>query len=114
MSKLLVGICQVSLHFRFSQGLKDKRKFLNRVEQKLRNLGCSVTECGFQDNPKRGLVGFAIASGSGGYIDKTLNEAMKCFEGEVEILSADRDVVDYTTMADKEFEEIPYDERYDE
>ncbi len=98
MAHLLIGVGQVSLIFRHSRSLKDKRRDLNRIEQKLRNEGFSVTECAYADNPKRSIVGFATAGRDHGMVDRLLEEAMRVFIGDFEVVQSQRDVFDYTTM----------------
>lgn len=102
MSHLWIGVGKVSLHFRHARSLKDKRNWLKSIEQKLRNAGFSVTECGFQDNEKRGIVGFSYASDEAPNVDQAMDKAIRFFEGDFEIIQADRDVFDYSEMKDEE------------
>ncbi len=98
MANLFVGVCQVSLVFRHARSLKDKRRELNRIEQKLRNEGYSVTECDFADNPKRSVVGFSTVGTEHGGVDRALEEAMRVFIGDFDLVHTDKDIFDYTTM----------------
>ncbi|MCB0404619.1 MAG: DUF503 family protein [Bdellovibrionales bacterium] len=92
---LFVGIGRVSVRFRHSRSLKDKRHSLKSVKQKLTNMGFSVSECGYQDNPKLGLLGYAIAGNQSGEVNKLLDSADDLILQELEVLQKDRDVMDY-------------------
>jgi uncharacterized protein YlxP (DUF503 family) len=96
MSHLFVGVGQVSVNLRQSQTLKDKRRYLNSVEQRLKNLGFSVTQCGFSDSPKRGMVGFVLAGAQHGAVERMLAEGIRLFGAEAEITDSQTDVFDYS------------------
>src|SRR5690606_7257746 len=92
---LFVGIGRVSVRFKYSRSLKDKRQALKGVKQKLKNMGFSVSECGHLDNPKLSVVGYAITGNQSGEVNKQLDGADELLFGELEVLQKDRDVMDY-------------------
>ena len=96
MFRLMVGVGHVSLLFRHARSLKDKRQILKSITQKLRNQGFSVTESGFSDEPKRGSLGFSYVANNPTSTGKAMDDAMKLFVGDFEVLETKRDVFDYS------------------
>lgn len=101
MNHLFVGVGQVSVNLRQSQSLKDKRRYLSSVEQRLKNLGFSVTQCGNSDNPKRGTVGFVMAGAQHGAVERLLEEGVRLFYGEAEVMDSQTDVFDYSENSEE-------------
>lgn len=114
VSKLIVGIGQVTLLLRHSRSLKDKRQLLKSAETKLRNQGFSVVECGFQDNPRKASVGFCYAGRDVRSVELLLDEAFRLFEMGAEIAETQRDVFDYSEMKDEQFSLEPNERWLDE
>jgi len=98
MYNLIVGVCHVHLHFRHARSLKDKRHFLSGVKTKLRNLGFSVTDCGYRDDVKQGSLGFSYVGATHSDVEKALDDGMRLFVGEFEVLRSDKDVFDYSEL----------------
>lgn len=94
MENLIVGVAQVSLIFRQNHSLKDKRQILMGLKQKLKNLGFSVTECGYQEDPKRGNIGFVFVGTEPGGVEKRLDEGFRIFIGNYQVASRSRDLID--------------------
>jgi len=103
MSHLYVGIGQVVLRFRHARSLKDKRQWIKSTEQKLRNAGFSVTEAGYADNPKQGVLGFSYVGDSHARVEKVLNDAFQLIGLEGEILDSGKDIFDYSEMREQSF-----------
>jgi uncharacterized protein YlxP (DUF503 family) len=81
---------------RHAESLKDKRKVVQSLVQKLRNLGFSVTEAAHADNPKQGSIGIAFAGNSAVQVDRALEEMDKLLIGDFEVLDVNRQVFDYS------------------
>lgn len=112
MFHLVVGVAHVSLLFRQARTLKDKRQIIKSLTQKLRNLGFSVTEAGFSDEPRRGSVGFSYVASHPTLLNKAMDDGLKLFVGNFEVLQTKRDVFDYSDEEEisvvSEDEELKY------
>lgn len=91
-----VGVAHVSLLLRHAQSLKDKRNVVKSLTQRLKNMGFSVAETAFAEEPKRASIGFSFVSGSGALVNEALDEAMRVFVGNFEVLDTQRSVFDYS------------------
>lgn len=110
MFDLKIGVGQVSLRMRHAQSLKDKRKVVQSLVQKLRNLGFSVTQSGHDDNPKQGSIGFAYAGSTHAQVNQALDEMERLLIGDFDVLEVNREVVDYSEIGEDEFDWEPEDE----
>lgn len=99
----MVGVGQVSLFLRYARSLKDKRQAISGIKKKLSNLGFSVTECAFADIPKQASIGFAYAGREPAAVKQLLDQALRLFIGEWEIVSQNTDVFDYSFDKESEF-----------
>lgn len=95
MAHLKVALGEVKIFLRHSQSLKDKRRVLQGLIQKLRNAGFSVTEADFQDNPKRASIAFVFAAKDTSAAQMALREVDKALMGDFEILDRRREILDY-------------------
>ena len=60
---MIVGVLTVELAIFDARSLKDKRRVIQGLKQKLRNrFNVSVAEVGFMDTPKRCRLGVSIVS----------------------------------------------------
>lgn len=104
MVNLVVGVCHVSLLLRYARSLKDKRRVVASLTQKLRNQGFSVTECAYADNPKQASLGFAYVASSASAVRQALDDAERLFIGDFEVLSRNDDIFDYSEEETTDFE----------
>ena len=95
MYSLIVAICHVALRIRHARSLKDKRQILKSLTDRLRNLGFSANECGDTDNLKECHIGFSYVGGSSQGVNKIVDEAMRLFQGDFEVLKRDREIFNY-------------------
>ena len=96
MFKIFVAVGHLSLLLRHARGLKDKRQVVQSLTQKLRNLGFSVTESEFQDEPKRAGIGYGFVGSSHAQAMKALDDAERLFVGDFEVIEVKRELVDYS------------------
>lgn len=98
------------LFMRHARSHKDKRKVVQGLVQKLRNLGLSVLEAD-SDSPKQSTVGFSFVGHDGAHVDSVLGEARRIFVGDFEVLSWSAEVVDRADEEEfEDFEETMDDE----
>ena len=84
---MIVGVCVIELHLPSSRSLKDKRRvvksMIDRIYQRYR---VSVAETGFHDLHQRAEIGLAaVVAGGETEMDKLLNGVRDLVESDVEI-----------------------------
>jgi len=74
---IIVGLCTVELFIPESQSLKDKRKVLLSLKDRLREkFNLSVAEVDGQDLWQKAVVGFACVANEGRYVNQVLDQAL--------------------------------------
>ncbi|NBX76292.1 MAG: DUF503 domain-containing protein [Proteobacteria bacterium] len=101
--KFFVGIARISLFFRQSRSLKDKRSVLQSLKQKLRNEGWSVVEVGHQDDFKRAFLGFSYVASSAHALDLAFDKVSGHLIGNFEVVSKTRELLEFE--ADPSFDD---------
>jgi|GEM_PF-1558833 len=107
MGQLVIGVGQVVLNLRFAETLKDRRKVVQSLIQKLKNEGYSATDVGPDNQPKSAILGFSMAGPSRPWVDSQMEKAKQIFQGDFEILEAQTDVFEYEGPDDIEDPENP-------
>lgn len=84
---MIVGICIFELHLPSSRSLKDKRRvvksMIDRIHQRYR---VSIVESGFHDLHQRAEIALAaVVAGSEGELTKLLDGVRELVESDVEI-----------------------------
>ena len=95
MYNLIVAVCHVALRIRHARSLKDKRTVVKSLVDRLRDRGFSANECGDTDNLKECHIGFSFAGGSTSGVNKIVDEAMRLFQGDFEVLQKNREIFNY-------------------
>jgi len=89
----IIGTCQIELHLPGCQSLKDKRRILRSLIERLQNrFNASVAEIEHQDLWQRARVGLAVVSTSQPLIDRTLTQIVAHVENHPGV-----DLLDYYT-----------------
>lgn len=81
-----ISVYKVIFHFRKVQNLKEKRKILESISQKLKNRGFTVTHLEYS-SLKEGGLGFCLSSSSSAFLEKTHSEIGELFWGDFDIVS---------------------------
>lgn len=90
---MVIGVCRISLFISDSQSLKDKRRAVKSLKQKLRNeFNLSAAEVDDGDLWQRTTLGLAVVANDGQFADQVLAKA-------VDFIRQQRDVelIDYQT-----------------
>lgn len=78
---MVVAILKVSLTIPHATSLKDKRRVLKSVKDKLRNrFNVSVAEIGSQENWQRAQIGVAVISNEAAYANGVISRVQDMFE----------------------------------
>ena len=90
---MLVGTLEVELRLDGCFSLKDKRRVLQSLLQKLRNeLGVAVSEVADHDLWNSAVIGIATISGHAGVLDTALDHVLSRIDScpEIEVVSINR------------------------
>ncbi len=86
---MIVSILEVEIYMPFNNSLKEKRRTINSIKDKVRNrFNVSVAEIDHQDTWRRSTLAFAIVSNNVNYNNQKLLEILRLLEEytELEIL----------------------------
>ena len=79
---MTVGTLYVKLMIRDSRSLKDKRRVLRSLKDKIRNRhNVSVAEVGAQDSRQQGILGVAMVANDAQYVDGALAKVVDIIRG---------------------------------
>jgi hypothetical protein len=83
---MVVGICEVELLIPGARSLKEKRRILQSLIQRLQNhFNASVSEVDFLDLWQRSRVGMAVVSNDSAFAHKVLTRMVEFIEDEWEV-----------------------------
>jgi uncharacterized protein YlxP (DUF503 family) len=81
---MTVGILSVEIIIPSAASLKEKRKIVLSIKDRLRKkFNVSVAETGYQDKWQRSLIGIAVISEKRNFVDECLNKAFDFLDNEV-------------------------------
>jgi len=97
---LQVAVCRLALHIPEIRSLKGKRQVVKSLCGRLRSrFEVSVAEVGDQDKWQSALIGIAVVSGDARTADAVIERVVEFVEAnffDVQVLAADREVIDLT------------------
>ena len=83
---MVVGVCEVELFIPSAQSLKDKRRILHSVLQRLQNrFNASIAEIAFLDLWQRSQIGMAVVSNDSAFAHKVLIRMVDFIEDQWEL-----------------------------
>ena len=88
---MITGICKLSIHIPGSSSLKDKRRVIKGIKDKLRhNFNVSVAEVDDEEFWQKAVLGIACVSNSQAHIAEVFSEAIGIIKnnGEIYILDS--------------------------
>jgi len=90
---MIIGICKIALFIPGSQSLKDRRRVVKSLKQKLRNeFNLSVAEVEDENLWQRATLGLAVVASDGQFADQVLAKAV-----DLVLRQADVELIDYQT-----------------
>jgi uncharacterized protein YlxP (DUF503 family) len=79
--RAVVGICIIHFSLFDSDSLKDKRKIINSIKERVKNkFNVSISEIGENDNYKRGIVGISYISNNSKVANQVLSKIVDYIE----------------------------------
>lgn len=90
---MLVGVLRLSFHIPHARSLKDKRRVVQKIRDRIRNrFDVSVAEVAAQDQWQRAVFGVSVVSGESSVCDSVLEQVARSAE-----LSEDAQLTDRET-----------------
>jgi uncharacterized protein YlxP (DUF503 family) len=89
---MIIGCLVLEIYFPYSHSLKEKRKRLKRLQDRLKGRhNVAVAELDFQDKWQRSRIGMVTLNSQKSVIDKTLNQIVRDIEETIdgEVLKVD-------------------------
>ena len=94
-----VAVCRLTLHINSSHSLKEKRRVVQSLRQRLSDrFGLAVAEVDNQDTWQLATLGLAVVGGSRAQVQSVMDKALEyvyVIAPEVEVSEADGEVFDY-------------------
>ncbi len=77
---MVVGTLSIRMAIRSSRSLKDKRRIIKSLKDRIRNrFNVSISEIGAQDNLKCSIIGVAMIGTDRQYVNSTLSTLINSF-----------------------------------
>ncbi len=77
---MVVGTLSIRMAIRSSRSLKDKRRIIKSLKDRIRNrFNVSISETGAQDNLKYSIIGVAMIGTDRQYVNSTLSSLINSF-----------------------------------
>ncbi len=93
---MVVGVCTIEMRLHGSRSLKEKRRVLRSVKDRIRNrFNVSIAEVDYQDKWQRALIALAAVSNNRVYVNRMLEEAVSAIEsmGLAEIVHSEIEII---------------------
>ncbi|HLK41381.1 MAG TPA: DUF503 domain-containing protein [Polyangiaceae bacterium] len=89
---MIVGVLRLTFHIPHARTLKDKRRVVQRIRDRLRSrFDVSVAEVAAQDLHQRAVFGVSVVSGSARVCDSVLEEVARVAEAVGDAVLSDRE-----------------------
>jgi len=90
---MVIAVCRISLFIPGSQSLKDRRRAVKSLKQKLRNeFNLSVAEVEDENLWQRSTLGIAVVANDGRFADQVLAKAVDLVRRQPDV-----ELIDYQT-----------------
>jgi uncharacterized protein YlxP (DUF503 family) len=78
---MVIGVCTADLYLPTTQSLKDKRRIIKSIIEKIRaKFNVSISEVDYQDQWGKATLGIAIVTTDSAYAQQVLNAATKVID----------------------------------
>jgi len=79
----MISVCQVEIYIYESNCLKDKRRILKSIIDKLKSkYNITIAETDYNEKWNRSVITFAAVSNSGKFSDKIINKVLRIIEND--------------------------------
>ena len=93
---MVIGVCTIELRIHGGRSLKEKRRVLRSVKDRIRNrFNVSIAEVGYQDKWQRALLGFVAVSNDRSHVTGLLESVVSAVEsmGVAEIVDDEIEIL---------------------
>lgn len=92
---MVIGACKVRLRILGARSLKEKRKVLKSMKDRLLRMNLSVSEVDDNDKWQAATIGLAMVSNDAAFLNSVMDRIIREMEGndEVEILSVNTEII---------------------
>lgn len=92
---MVIGACKVRLRILGARSLKEKRKVLKSMKDRLLRMNLSVSEVDDNDKWQAATIGLALVSNDAAFLNSVMDRIIREMEGndEVEILSVNTEII---------------------
>ncbi|MGR3317471.1 MAG: DUF503 domain-containing protein [Candidatus Anammoxibacter sp.] len=78
---MIVGVLSIRLVMRQSRSVKDKRRIIKNLADRIRNkFNVSVAETGMQENRQSGMIGISMVGSNRRSVNRTLLNVVNSFD----------------------------------
>ncbi len=92
---MVIGACEVRLMILGARSLKEKRKVLKSLKDRLSRMNVSVAEVDDNDKWQAATLGITLVSNDAGFVNSVIDKIIQGIEdnGEVEMLSSRIEII---------------------
>ena len=92
---MIIGALKVRMQILGAHSLKEKRKVLKSVKDRLAHMGASVAEVDDLDKWQAATLGLAVVSNDAGFVNSMLDKIMNTFfnQDELEVIGSDMEIL---------------------
>ena len=92
---MIVGALKVRMQIQGARSLKEKRKVLKSLKDRLAQLNVSVAEVDDLDKWQAATIGLVVVSNDAGFVNSMLDKIMNTFfnQDEVEVIGSDMEIL---------------------
>ncbi|MGD0210911.1 MAG: DUF503 domain-containing protein [Desulfomonilia bacterium] len=92
---MVIGACEVRLMILGARSLKEKRKVLKSLKDRLSRMNVSVAEVDDNDKWQAATLGITLVSNDAGFVNSVIDKIIQGVEdnGEVEMLSSRIEII---------------------
>ena len=92
---MIIGALKVRMQIQGAHSLKEKRKALKSLKDRLAQLNVSVAEVDDLDKWQAATIGLAVVSNDAGFVNSMLDKIMNTFfnQDDVEVIGSDMEIL---------------------
>jgi uncharacterized protein len=92
---VIIGALKVRLQIYGAHSLKEKRKVLKSIKDRLAHMNAAIAEVDDLDKWQAATLGLAVVSNEAGFVNSMLDKIMNVFfnQDEVEIIGSDMEIL---------------------
>lgn len=92
---MIIGTLKVRLQIYAAQSLKEKRRVLKSIKDRIKVMNASVAEVDDLDKWQMSTLGMAIVSNEAGFVNSALDKVVELIANrdEVEIIASDMEIM---------------------